>query len=88
MITPGPVVITTAFIGYLMAGPLGGTIAALAVFLPCYLFVVIPASYFRRVVGNPVVMHSSTASRRPPPGPSQERPSCRGGERSSTCQWR
>jgi len=55
MITPGPVVITTAFIGYLVAGPLGGTVAALAVFLPCYLFVVIPASYFRRVAANPSV---------------------------------
>ena len=55
MITPGPVVITTAFIGYLVAGPLGGTVAALAVFLPCYLFVVIPAPYFRRVAGNPAV---------------------------------
>lgn len=55
MITPGPVVITTAFIGYLVAGPLGGTVAALAVFLPCYLFVVIPASHFRRVAGNPAV---------------------------------
>ena len=55
MITPGPVVVTTAFIGYLVAGPLGGTVAALAVFLPCYLFVVIPAPYFRRVAGNPAV---------------------------------
>jgi chromate transporter len=45
MITPGPVVITVAFIGYLVAGPLGGTVAAVAVFLPCYLFVVIPARY-------------------------------------------
>ena len=55
MITPGPVVVTTAFIGYLVAGPLGGTVAALAVFLPCYLFVVIPTPYFRRVAGNPAV---------------------------------
>jgi chromate transporter len=52
MITPGPVVITTAFIGYLVAGPLGGTVAALGVFLPCYLFVIIPAPYFRRFAGN------------------------------------
>ncbi len=50
MITPGPVVITVAFIGYLVAGPLGAALAALGVFLPCYLFVVIPASYFRRAV--------------------------------------
>jgi chromate transporter len=48
MITPGPVVITVAFIGYLVAGPLGACAAALGVFLPCYLFVVIPARYYRR----------------------------------------
>jgi chromate transporter len=55
MITPGPVVITVAFIGYLVAGPLGATAAALGVFLPCYLFVVIPAPYFRRFAGHPGV---------------------------------
>jgi chromate transporter len=55
MITPGPVVITVAFIGYLVAGPLGATAAALGVFLPCYLFVIIPAAYFRRSVSNPTV---------------------------------
>jgi chromate transporter len=48
MITPGPVVITVAFIGYLVAGPLGATLAAAGVFLPCYLFVIIPAPHFRR----------------------------------------
>ncbi len=55
MITPGPVVITVAFIGYLVAGALGATLAALGVFLPCYLFVIIPATYFRRSVSNPSV---------------------------------
>jgi len=55
MITPGPVVITVAFIGYLVAGPLGATVAAVAVFLPCYLLVVIPARYFRRSVHDPRV---------------------------------
>lgn len=53
MITPGPVVITVAFIGHLVAGPLGATAAALGVFLPCYLLVVIPAPYFRRFANNP-----------------------------------
>lgn len=48
MITPGPVVITVGFIGYLVAGPLGAVVSALAVFLPCYLFVVIPAPYYER----------------------------------------
>lgn len=52
MITPGPVVITVAFIGYLVAGPVGATVAALATFLPCYLFTVIPAPYFRRFSKN------------------------------------
>lgn len=52
MITPGPVVITVAFIGYLVAGPAGATLAALGVFLPCYLFVVIPAAHFRRIAKN------------------------------------
>jgi chromate transporter len=53
MITPGPVVITVAFIGYLVAGPLGGLAAAAGVFLPSYLFVVIPAPYFKRITQNP-----------------------------------
>jgi chromate transporter len=52
MITPGPVVITVAFIGYLVAGPLGAVVAALGVFLPCYLFVIVPAPYFRRIAAN------------------------------------
>lgn len=55
MITPGPVVITVAFIGYLVAGPLGATVAAFGVFVPCYLFVIIPARYFRRSAQNPRV---------------------------------
>jgi chromate transporter len=53
MITPGPVVITVAFIGYLVAGPLGACVAALATFVPCYLFTVVPAPYFRRFAKNP-----------------------------------
>ncbi len=55
MITPGPVVITVAFIGYLVAGPLGAVVAALGVFLPCWLLVVGPASFFRRHAKNPKV---------------------------------
>jgi chromate transporter len=52
MITPGPVVITVAFIGYLVAGPLGGLVAALGMFLPTYLVVVLVAPWFRRVMAN------------------------------------
>jgi chromate transporter len=48
LITPGPVVITTAFIGFLVAGPAGASVAALATFLPCYVFTVLPAPLLRR----------------------------------------
>ena len=52
MITPGPVVITVGFIGYLVAGFPGACVAALATFLPCYLFTVIPAPYFKKIAKN------------------------------------
>jgi len=52
MITPGPVVITVGFIGYLVAGFPGACVAALATFLPCYLFTVIPAPYFHKIAKN------------------------------------
>jgi chromate transporter len=55
MITPGPVVITVAFIGYLVAGPLGALAAALGVFLPCWLLVVLPAPYYRRFAQNATI---------------------------------
>ena len=48
MITPGPVVITVVFIGYLVAGILGATMAAIGIFLPVYLFTIIPAPWFSR----------------------------------------
>ena len=53
MITPGPVVITVGFIGFLIAGFAGACVAALATFLPCYLFTVIPAPYFRKYGKRP-----------------------------------
>ncbi len=52
MITPGPVVITVAFIGYLVRGPWGATLAAIGVFLPVYLFVVIPSPWFKKHAKN------------------------------------
>jgi chromate transporter len=52
MITPGPVVITVAFIGYLVAGPAGGLVAAIGMFLPTYLAVVAVAPWFHRVTGS------------------------------------
>ena len=55
MITPGPIVITSGFIGYLIAGPAGACVAALAVFLPPYLLVVFGAPHYRRFAKNPQV---------------------------------
>lgn len=53
MITPGPVVITVAFIGYLVAGVAGATAAALGIFLPVYLVVVFLAPSYKRWAKNP-----------------------------------
>ena len=53
MITPGPVVITVAFIGYLVAGVRGATAAALGIFLPVYLVVVVLAPSYKRWAKNP-----------------------------------
>jgi chromate transporter len=55
MITPGPVVITVGFIGYLAAGFWGAVVAALATFLPCYLFTVLPAPYFKKYGKHPAI---------------------------------
>jgi chromate transporter len=52
MITPGPVVITVGFIGFLVSGFAGATVAALGVFLPCFVFTVLPAPYFKKISKN------------------------------------
>jgi chromate transporter len=52
MITPGPVVITAAFIGYLVAGILGAILAAFAVFAPPYFIILLGAPYYRRFAQN------------------------------------
>src|SRR5713101_264329 len=53
MITPGPVVITVAFIGFLVGGIYGAVAAAVGVFLPVYLMVIVVAPYYRRYSRNP-----------------------------------
>lgn len=56
MITPGPVVITTGFIGYLVSGFWGAVVAAVATFLPCYLLTVIPAPFFKKHGKHPGIV--------------------------------
>jgi chromate transporter len=53
MITPGPVVITVAFIGFLVAGFAGSIMAAIGIFLPVYFFTIVPAPWFKRHRDNP-----------------------------------
>ncbi len=52
LITPGPVVITATFIGYLVGGLAGAVVATVAIFTPIYLGVVIPGRWFVRHRGN------------------------------------
>jgi chromate transporter len=52
MITPGPVVITVAFIGYIVAGFSGAVLAGLGVFLPVYFVVIVCARSYRRVANH------------------------------------
>ncbi len=53
MITPGPVVITVAFIGFIVAGLAGAVMAAIGIFLPVYIFTIVPAPWFKRHRDNP-----------------------------------
>ncbi len=57
MITPGPVVITVAFIGYLADGLIGASLAALGVFLPVYLVIILLAPVYRRFSRNEAIRH-------------------------------
>jgi chromate transporter len=52
MITPGPVVITVAFIGYLVAGVPGALAAGAGVFLPVYAMVVVLGPYYQKFASN------------------------------------
>jgi chromate transporter len=52
-ITPGPIVITATFIGYLLKGLLGGLIATICVFLPSFMMVVGIVPYFDRLRSSP-----------------------------------
>ena len=54
-VTPGPIVISATFIGYLVAGPVGGIVGTLGIFLPSFLLVIGTAPYFPRVRSSPVL---------------------------------
>jgi chromate transporter len=52
-VTPGPIVITATFIGYLFGGPLGGVIATIGIFLPSFMLVIGISPYFDRLRASP-----------------------------------
>jgi chromate transporter len=65
MITPGPVVITVVFIGYLVAGFGGAVMSAIGIFLPVYIFTIVPAPWFSRNRDNAQLkafVHGATAA--------------------------
>jgi chromate transporter len=52
-VTPGPIVITATFVGYLLHGTLGAIVATVGVFLPSFLIVVATAPYYDRLRTSP-----------------------------------
>ncbi|MDD1742758.1 MAG: chromate efflux transporter [Methanotrichaceae archaeon] len=52
-VTPGPIVITAAFVGYMAYGPIGGIVAALGIFLPSFLLVIGTVPYYDRLSSSP-----------------------------------
>jgi chromate transporter len=70
LITPGPVVITATFIGYLVAGLPGALVATVAIFTPIYLGVTIPGRWFVRHRDHPQIKAFVRARLRPLPAPS------------------
>jgi chromate transporter len=55
LITPGPVVITATFIGYLVGGMAGALVATVAIFIPIYLGIVVPGRWFVRHADHPQI---------------------------------
>ena len=55
MISPGPVVITATFVGYLVAGFWGSLVSTVGIFLPSFILVLIAAPLLARHRGNPNV---------------------------------
>jgi chromate transporter len=55
MISPGPVVITATFVGYLVAGFWGSVVSTIGIFLPSFLLVLIAAPLLARHRSNPNV---------------------------------
>jgi chromate transporter len=51
-VTPGPIMITATFVGYLSYGPLGGLVATTGIFLPSFFVLVWTVPYFKRMLAS------------------------------------
>jgi chromate transporter len=61
-VTPGPVVLTVAVVGYAAAGIGGGLLAAAVAFTPSFLFVVFGGSHFDRLRADPSIQSFLTGA--------------------------
>jgi hypothetical protein len=84
LITPGPVVISAGFIGYLVAGLPGAIVSGVAIFTPIYLGVVVPGRGFLRHRATRSSAPSSRERPQPPRVPSAVPSSYSPGRRSRT----
>lgn len=53
-VTPGPVFTTATFIGYVLAGPAGASVATLGIFLPAFVFVALSGPVIPRLRRSPL----------------------------------
>jgi chromate transporter len=53
-ITPGPVFTTATFIGYVLGGPAGATVATIGIFLPAFVFVAMTGALVPRLRRSPI----------------------------------
>jgi chromate transporter len=51
-VTPGPIVITAAFVGYLTHHLLGAVVATVAIFTPSFIVLILTAPFFNRLKGS------------------------------------
>ncbi len=58
-VTPGPIVITAAFVGYLTHRLLGAVVATIAIFSPSFLLLILTAPFFNRLKGSAVFTNAT-----------------------------
>lgn len=61
-VTPGPIVITSAFVGYLLTGLAGAAVGTVCAFTPSLVILVAAAPYFDRMQSSPLFRRAVRAS--------------------------